>query len=672
MKKLLSLAAAAAMAFSVSAAGFADNNYIQQWGRLKLNGNQLSSESGQAIQLKGWSSFGNFDSNCMRNATDVKQSKTWGANIVRVACYINNQWAKTTESWVKSMIDETAANGMYILVDWHILKTDDCYNCGDPNNFLNEGSFNGSATTFFKTIASYVKEKGYKHVIYELCNEPNQGVSWDNIKSYANKMIDVIYNAEGNPSQVPVVVVGTPEWDQRVNDAVGSPISTNKAHVMYAFHLYANEGYHQTLFESQFKPAIKKAPVFVSEWGLSTAQPEKVGSYDDVNENFGRTFWNAMGGQQGQIISWCNWSFGNKKEGASSFMGNCNYDNLSKSGNIIVEMLGGNPSEKVEVGECFADPFNFSKSCNKTEFKVTDFNNGPDGVAYHDANDTDDEVEPDPDHTADNKQGLKEKGCQAATAAGYSDYRSNQCVDITGCNGGINSVGEGYNIGWISSGEWLRYCIKVTDPGYYAIEMVGNPTTAGNGLNISVVEPGEAVMVDLDKSTESTPEMVDALYFENLPDDCYDPGFDDDANWMHWGWLRTSGSSGNGTVNHGIVMKKAGEYTLEISFPEGFGDMSTLRFTYKKAYTGDAWTVGNKEEQSLGSAMNVTVYPNPANDVIKVNAEVSLVEVLDLAGKVLASSNDQEVNIEALAAGSYIVKAYTNEFGIVTKQIVKK
>ena len=60
MKKLF-LLLASAFCLNASAAlsdtDFGSNNYINEWGRLKLVGNQLSSESGQPIQLKGWSSF---------------------------------------------------------------------------------------------------------------------------------------------------------------------------------------------------------------------------------------------------------------------------------------------------------------------------------------------------------------------------------------------------------------------------------------------------------------------------------------------------------------------------------------------------------------------------------------------------------------------------------------
>ena len=49
------------------------------------------------------------------------------------------------------------------------------------------------------------KLKGEKHVLYEICNEPNSGCSWEDIKTYANEVIPVI--RENAPEAV--ILVGT-------------------------------------------------------------------------------------------------------------------------------------------------------------------------------------------------------------------------------------------------------------------------------------------------------------------------------------------------------------------------------------------------------------------------------------------------------------------------------
>src|SRR5574344_796689 len=105
MKKLLFLLVSAfCSVFSANAAlsttDLANNDYIGEWGRLKLVGNQLSSESGEAIQLKGWSTFSiNYDEvkPCLTKA-GFTAMKSWGANVVRLAVYPKNSKGDITES----------------------------------------------------------------------------------------------------------------------------------------------------------------------------------------------------------------------------------------------------------------------------------------------------------------------------------------------------------------------------------------------------------------------------------------------------------------------------------------------------------------------------------------------------------------------------------------------
>lgn len=67
---------------------------------------------------------------------------------------------------------------MYVIVDWHILSD------GNPNSHKKE------AKAFFREMSR--EFKGYNNVIYEICNEPNNGTSWKEIKSYARSVISTI------------------------------------------------------------------------------------------------------------------------------------------------------------------------------------------------------------------------------------------------------------------------------------------------------------------------------------------------------------------------------------------------------------------------------------------------------------------------------------------------
>ncbi|MCQ2188422.1 MAG: T9SS type A sorting domain-containing protein [Paludibacteraceae bacterium] len=68
----------------------------------------------------------------------------------------------------------------------------------------------------------------------------------------------------------------------------------------------------------------------------------------------------------------------------------------------------------------------------------------------------------------------------------------------------------------------------------------------------------------------------------------------------------------------------------------------------------------------------VSIYPNPASDVITVTNEgVKSVSVYSLAGSLVAVSESNTVNVASLAKGAYIVKAST-ENGVISGQIIKK
>ena len=77
---------------------------------------------------------------------------------------------------------------------------------------------------------------------------------------------------------------------------------------------------------------------------------------------------------------------------------------------------------------------------------------------------------------------------------------------------------------------------------------------------------------------------------------------------------------------------------------------------------------------------SISLYPNPANDVVNVqctmnNVQVEAVEVFDVYGKLLQTVSmtpeTTRINVSGLAAGIYFVRVTTNE-GNVTKSFVKK
>lgn len=124
--------------------------------------------------------------------------------------------------------------------------------------------------------------KGYNNVIYEICNEPNNGTSWKEIKSYARSVISTIRKNDKKA----VIVVGTPTWSQDVDQAAADPIKGDN--IMYALHFYAAT--HKADLRNKMTAAINKGlPVFVTEYGICDASGN--GAIDKKRQTAGYRRW---------------------------------------------------------------------------------------------------------------------------------------------------------------------------------------------------------------------------------------------------------------------------------------------------------------------------------------------------------------------------------------------
>ncbi len=290
-------------------------------GKLKLVGNQLSSECGNAVQLRGMSTHGlQWYGNCVNNSAFTSLKNNWNADIVRLAMYVDEGGYLTDPNGYKTKIDtwidQIGALGMYCLIDWHSL------NPGDPNTHTTE------AKDFWNYISA--KHKGKKHVLYEICNEPN-GVTWGTIKNFANQIIPVI---RANDPET-IIIVGTPQWSGKPGDVVsgGSLTSPNAYNVMYTFHFYASS-------HASYRPEVQKAagsiPIFATEWGLSDAS-----GGGSLNLAEGQLWMDIFNGNNDgkQKISWCNWSFSDKSESSAALNpGSCassSWTNTTASGTQV-------------------------------------------------------------------------------------------------------------------------------------------------------------------------------------------------------------------------------------------------------------------------------------------------------------------------------------------------
>lgn len=304
-------------------------------GALAVKGSKLVDKNGKAIQLKGVSTHGLAWYPAYVNDACFKQLRTkWGANVVRLAMYTQEYGGycsggnkKDLLALVKKGIKLAAQNDLYAIVDWHILSD------GNPNTHVSE------AKSFFNNVSKAFAKNN--NVIYEICNEPNGSTSWNDIKTYAKKVIPVI--RKNDPDAV--IIVGTPTWSQDVDKAAKSPLSYKN--VLYALHFYAAT--HKDDLRSRMTRVVKAGlPVFVSEFGICDASGN--GSIDKSSANAWVNAMDKLG------VSWCMWSLCNKNESASILKSNCNASSgfktgdLATSGTWLLKALGGKLSSGTSAG----------------------------------------------------------------------------------------------------------------------------------------------------------------------------------------------------------------------------------------------------------------------------------------------------------------------------------
>ena len=297
-----------------------------QYGRLHVDGASLVDDDGKIVQLRGVSTHGIawFPEYVNKKAFKTLRD-SWGANAVRLAMYTaeyNGYCTGGSKNRVQQRrtlyqgIDAATELGMYVIVDWHILSD------GNPNSHVK------SAKTFFDKVSK--KYRKQENVIYEICNEPNGGVTWGQIKTYAKKVIPVI--RKNDPDAV--IIVGTPTWSQEVDKAVKSPLK--EENVMYALHFYA--GTHQASLRKTMKEAAKAGlPIFVSEFSISDASGN-----GKLNKTQGKKWIEAMDRYH---ISYMNWSLCNKAESSALIKSTCKKTSgwkrtdLSSAGKWYVDVL---------------------------------------------------------------------------------------------------------------------------------------------------------------------------------------------------------------------------------------------------------------------------------------------------------------------------------------------
>lgn len=321
-------------------------------GALQVSGTQLTNKDGHAVQLKGISTHGlswfpeYVNKECFRQLREE-----WNVNVIRLAMYTSEYGGycsggdqEALKELIRNGVENASELDMYVILDWHILSD------GNPNTYLDQ------ARDFFQEMSQDYASRN--NVLYEICNEPNGSTSWSDIKAYAEEIIPVIRNNDEDG----IIIVGTPNWSQYVDQAAADPIS-GYDNIMYSLHFYAAT--HKDSLRKAMTDAIDAGlPIFVSEYGICDASGN-----GSIDENQARKWIDVMN-QYG--ISYVAWNLSNKSETSAILSAGCNKtsgfteDDLSSSGRWLFAMLTGEDTPDSSLEQSALSPARTSKPSGQT------------------------------------------------------------------------------------------------------------------------------------------------------------------------------------------------------------------------------------------------------------------------------------------------------------------
>ncbi|MFN3402594.1 MAG: carbohydrate-binding protein [Cytophagaceae bacterium] len=208
------------------------------------------------------------------------------------------------------------------------------------------------------------------------------------------------------------------------------------------------------------------------------------------------------------------------------------------------------------------------------------------------------------------------------TNQGNTSYRS-EPVDIENCTEG------GYNVGYITNGEWLEYSVNIVSSGWYRFGFrIASQNVGGTNGSFNLQMGGNIII-----NTTTVPYT---------------------GGWQTWQ-----------TVQSDLVFLNAGTSIMRFTAATGNFNINYIDAALVTSTTSDV------------NAQKLIIYPNPVKDILyfgEINSGIKSAEIADLTGKAVRSITENELinlDVSDLQKGIYLLKAETQN-GTMISRFVKE
>jgi len=323
--------------------------------KLKVSGNRIVTEGGQEVRLRGVNFADPFllekdDLNrdgvpdrhfSEKIAEDFARVKALGANIVRLMIYPGYYRLAGGEgyltAYVDRMVDLAEGNGLYIIIDYHVI--------GRPGGWYDSPSDatlweypakvhytdSDMAVAFWNTVAARYGKRN--HVLFEIYNEPadeTADFTWADWRPTGQLLIDTVRKHSDN-----IVLGSGPKYSNDLSDVPKNPYSdSNLAYVAHIYPGTVPKGEDQvSQWEKLFGFLAKTYPVIVSEWGFSNGGDETT---NGTLEGYGRPLLDYLDQKK---IHWTAFVYHPMDMGQGQLMLESDWTTLTEFGQFVKQRL---------------------------------------------------------------------------------------------------------------------------------------------------------------------------------------------------------------------------------------------------------------------------------------------------------------------------------------------